>query len=70
MKNYLSKIIIFLIMNFLILYLYIMLWKDKFDNWLNGEILQYPNYINQSFIWRTNKIMKDENNKYYDEFIQ
>ena len=47
-----------------------MKWKDKLNNWSNGESLIYPKNIKKNFFYETSVIDKDLNNNYNEKFIQ
>ena len=46
-----------------------MLWKDKIDLWLKGEILEYPINIKTRFFYQTSVCDKKLKNKYNEFFL-
>lgn len=47
-----------------------MKWKDKLNNWSNGNPLNYHKNIKKNFFYETSVIDKDLNNNYKEKFIE
>ena len=45
-------------------------WKTVLKSWNNNFIFKYPNHIKKPFIWRCNRLGKNKNIIYDDEFIE
>jgi hypothetical protein len=46
-----------------------MIWKDKINQWKNGEYQTYPNTIDKRFFYETYVCDKNMTNKYEEKFI-
>ena len=46
-----------------------MLWSEVLDGWENGDVVDYPDDIDDLFVWRTSPVSSDEDEEFHEDFI-